>query len=646
VILNGRHYSVVGVAPASFHGLESILVSDFWVPLSMIDEILPGFTTPSGGTTDRRKNWLILDARLRPGVSRPQAAAAVNVVQQRLDATYRKDQKRHEAVTLNDAGGLPGASNFPAVTLMTVLMALAALVLMVACANAANLLLARATARHREMGVRLALGAGRGRLIRQLLTESLLLAVAGAGVGFLLAMSAARALSSFRLPLPLPVVFDFNVDLRVLEFTIGVSLVTTLLFGLAPALRSTRLELTRALKEGASGSTPREHSRMRKTLVVVQVSLSLVLLTTAGLFLRSLQKSVSIDVGFDTSNLLVLRVDPQLQNYPPEKTLQFLSQLRDRALALPGVRSVSYVDLLPLTLAASSYDFSVEAAGSQQAQRVSADLRRVFSGYFQTMGIPFLSGHDFDSNASQQGASVVIDKTTADRLFPNQAPIGRVVHSGKKSYTVIGVVRNANSRTAGERPMECAYLYLDGKSLNLHGTSVLIKTAVEPRQLERPVREQIAALDPNLAVFNTVTMQEQFTQALLVPRAMAWLLGCFGAVGLTLGTIGLYGVMSYSVHRRIHEIGVRMAMGARRGAVVGMILRQGLTLTAVGVIIGLAVAVVIGRLSAGLLYGVSGTDLITFLIVPTALTLVACAAIVIPAQRAAQVDPVVALRNE
>jgi ABC-type antimicrobial peptide transport system permease subunit len=262
------------------------------------------------------------------------------------------------------------------------------------------------------------------------------------------------------------------------------------------------------------------------------------------------------------------------------------------------------------------------------------------------MGIPFLSGHDFDSNASQQGASVVIDKTTADRLFPNQAPIGRVVHSGKKSYTVIGVVRNANSRTAGERPMECAYLYLDGKSLNLHGTSVLIKTAVEPRQLERPVREQIAALDPNLAVFNTVTMQEQFTQALLVPRAMAWLLGCFGAVGLTLGTIGLYGVMSYSVHRRIHEIGVRMAMGARRGAVVGMILRQGLTLTAVGVIIGLAVAVVIGRLSAGLLYGVSGTDLITFLIVPTALTLVACAAIVIPAQRAAQVDPVVALRNE
>jgi len=374
-----------------------------------------------------------------------------------------------------------------------------------------------------------------------------------------------------------------------------------------------------------------------------------VLLTAAGLFLRSLRNAVAIDIGFKPDNILVMRIDPLLQNYSSEKTQQFLAELRGRVSALPGVRSVSFVDLVPLSLASNGREFRVDGTTGHPAQSVNTDVRNTYSGYFQTMGIPFLRGHDFDSKTKQQSADVILNQTMAEHLFPGEDPVGRIVRAGKTSYTVIGVVRNSKSRTVGEGPRNCAYLFFDatpGKNFDLLGISILIKTAAEPRQMERSVREQIAALDPNLAVFDVETMQEQFSHALILPRVSAWLLGCFGAVGLTLGAIGLYGVMSYSVRRRVHEIGVRMAMGARKGAVVGMILRQGLTLTGVGVAIGLALALVVGHLSAGLLYGMSGTDLTTFLVVPSVLVVVALAAIVVPARRAAQVDPVVALRNE
>ena len=334
VVLNGQRYTVVGVAPMGFYGIVHGFVSEFWVPLAMAEQIMPDLATEPGGRTKRDNQWLML-MRGSSRASAGAAVAAVNVVKKRLDDTYRKNDKRHETVSLQTAGGLIAGSATPAFGLMTVLMVVVGLVLMVACANVANLLLARATGRQKEIAIRLAIGASRRQLVRQLLTESLLLALAGAVPGFLLAAIAARAISSFQLPIPFPVVFDFNVDLRVAAFTVALSLLTAMLFGLAPALRAARPDLVGALKNESSALGRVRRFGMRNTLVVAQVALSMVLLATASLFLRSLGNASSIDIGFKADNVLLMTVDPKLHNYTREKTVQFLAQLRERVSALP-----------------------------------------------------------------------------------------------------------------------------------------------------------------------------------------------------------------------------------------------------------------------------------------------------------------------
>jgi len=647
VVLNGRRYTVVGVAPAGFHGADHGIVSDFWVPLALAEQVMPDLAT-DGGRTKRNNQWLTLNARLKPGVSRAKALVAVNVVKKRIDDTYRRDEKRHDTITLQTAGGLIAGSSTPAFSLMAVLMVVVALVLLVACANVANLLLARATGRQKEIAIRLAMGASRRQLISQLLTESLLLALAGAAAGFLLAAVAAHAISSFQLPLPFPVVFDFTVDMRVAAFTVVLSLVTALLFGLVPALWATRPDLVGALKDESAVFGRVGHSGMRNTLVVVQVALSLVLLATAGLFLRSLGNASSIDIGFKPDNILMMTVDPKLHNYSREKNVQFLSQLRVRVSALPGVRSVSFVDTVPLSIGGTSNGFNVDAANARTQQSAQADVYRVGSGYFQTMGIPLLRGRDFNLQTRDQHA-VIINETMAGHLFPKQDPIGRTMRADKTLYTVIGVARNSKSGTLGEKPANCAYLFLEAapeKVFSLFGISTIVKTSRNPIALARSVRDEIATLDPSMAVFNTETMQEHVDKSLLLPRISALLLGTFGAVGLTLAAIGLYGVMSYSVRRRTREIGIRMALGARPGTVLKMVLGQGLTLTGVGLAIGLGIALGLGRFTASLLYGISGTDLLTFLTVPAVLLVAATVAIVVPALRAAHVKPTTALRYE
>ena len=580
IALNGQRYTVVGIAPPGFYGVDRGIVAEFWVPLVVAEEIMPDLTTDGGIRNKRDNQWVMLDARLKPGVSRAQASVLVNVVKKRIDDAYRKNEKVHEKVTLQAAGGLIAGSATPAFTLMAVLMVVVGLVLLVACANVANLLLARATGRQKEIAIRLAMGAKRRQLIRQLMMESFLLALTGAGVGFLLAAGAAHAVSRFQLPLPIPVVFDFNVNLRVAMFTLGLAVITALLFGLVPAMRASRPDLVDALKDGSTLFGRVGRSGLRNTLVVVQVSLSLVLLTTAGLFLRSLGNAASIDIGFKADNLLMMSMDPKLHNYSHAKTVEFLSQLRERVAVLPGVRSVSFVGIVPLSLGGSNNNFDAEATKDHPKKTVLANVNNVGTEYFQAMGIPVLRGRDFKVQLDDQH-SIIINETTAANLFPGQDPVGRQIRQDKDTYTVIGVARNSKSRTIGENASDAVYMFLNAapeKANSIFGTTLIVKTSMNPLSLAKTVRDQIAALDPNMAVFNTETMQEHVDKSLLLPRISALLLGIFGSVGLTLAAIGLYGVMIYSVRRRTREIGIRMALGAHPRKVLKMVLRQGLVL--------------------------------------------------------------------
>ncbi len=654
IVLNGQRYTVAGVASTGFCGTDHGINAEFWVPLAMAESIMPDLVSIPGDeksslSTARDNSWLILNARLKAGVSHAQALAAVNVVKRRLDETYRKGEKQHSPpMTLDPASGMLGGSESPAASLLAVLMVVVGLVLLVACANVANLMLARATGRQREVAIRLALGASRARLVRQLLTESILLSLAGAALGFMLAATSAHAISRFELPLPFPIVFDLDVDARVFAFTAVLSIMTGLLFGLVPALRATRPNLVAELKNESTIFGRIRGFGLRNSLVVVQVALSLVLLAGAGLFLRSLQNASSIDLGMKPENILLMGFDPKLHSYSREQTQQFLITLRERVSALPGVRSISFVDSLPLSIGGTGYNFKAAGLNGGPEQEVSADVYSVGSGFFETMGIPLLRGREFNHQGDDERV-VIVNETMAQHLFGTENPLGREIVADRISRTVVGVARNAKSRTLGEGPRNCAYLFLEAtpeKVFSFYGISITVKTAVNPRSLILPVRAQITALDSNLAVFRVETMQEHVGKSMLLPQISATLLGVFGAVGLTLAAIGLYGVMSYSVRRRTREIGIRMAVGASSRCVLAMVMRQGMIMTGVGLAIGLALALALGRFTASLLYGISGTDRLTLASVTGILLLAGLAASLFPAHRAARVEPVKALRYE
>ena len=646
VTLNGKPYTVVGVAPAGFEGTERGLVGDYWVPLAMAETMMPDLLN-GADRNSRDHNWLMLNARLKPGVSRATALTTVNAIKQRLDAQFRPNEKQHESVTLQTAGGLVAGSATPAFLLMTVLMVMVATLLLVVCANVGNLLLARAAGRQREIAVRMALGASRRRVVGQLLAESALLAISGAASGLILAAIASRALSSFQLPIPLPVKFDFGVDMRVLLFTAVLTPATALLFGLVPALRATRPDIAAVLKSGPGLAVGGRRSFMRNTLVVFQVALSVVLLTAAGLFLRSLRNASAINTGFNSDNVLAAAIDPKVHGYSDKQTSEFLSQLRGRIAAIPGVSSVSFIDMLPLSMAATTEQVSVPGAGDTAAHSQQAVLLHISDGYFQTMGMRLLRGRDFRTQA--ESSSVILNARAAEQLFPNQDPLGRTVQSGKSRYTVIGVAQNSKIRFIGEEPANCIYLQLGAapmESANFFGISVVVKTSYDAGAFEEPVRNAIAALDPNMAVFNVETMQQHVSKSLLLPRLSSIVFGIVSAVGLALAAMGLFAAMNFWVRRRVREIGIRMALGATANAVLRLVLREGLTMTAVGLSIGIGIVLLLGRFISTLLYGVQGTDWPTCAMVSAVLIATALLSMAMPAIRAARIEPNTALREE
>jgi predicted permease len=643
VNLNRGLYTVVGVTQRGFHGVLRGLLSEFWVPLGMYREILPsGSAEGNSRMMSADHSWLLLTGRLKDGADRGQAQAILNTVDRRMRVERKLDPNRHDPFYLETAGGIPVGLQ-QAGLMLAILMTVSGMVLLIACANVANLLLARALARQREMSVRLAIGASRGRLVRQLLTESVMLALLGALGGLLLTWWAASGLQTLKLPIPLPLGLDFQPDLRVLGFALTLSITTGILFGLAPALKGTRNPWTGMKADTTAFGTLRRWS-LSQMLVAGQVTLTVVLLIGCGLFVRSLEKASSVALGFDASNVLLAAIDPPVHGYTGERTRALLGEIRARLTGLPGVEAAAFADKVPLTLVGSS-----RGANGPENRTVTVGIYGVSSGFFTTMRIPLVAGSDFPDSIPAGRRPVIINTEAARQLFGERNPVGATMRMGDVDYEVVAVAATIKDHMISESPQALVYeslLQTSNDASTFVGIQMLVRTSQPPETLAPALRREIQALDPNLAVFNVSTMDEQVKRALLLPRVAASLFGVFGATGLVLSTIGLFGLMSYTVRRRTREIGIRLALGARPGGVLRLMSRQGLVITGTGLVVGGTLALAGSRVLAAFLFGVDARDVLVFVAVPLLLLAVALAAVLVPGWRAARVSPLVALRYE
>ena len=649
ITLSGHPYTVVGVAPVGFRGIDLILDSEFWVPLGHVTDLV----TNLEGRNARDMHWLQVIARLKPGVSRNQAAAELGTLAQRLAIAYPATDKGNN-FRFEQAGSLPPRDKSSILLFLAALSVVVLLVLCIACVNVANLLLAQTVGRQREMAVRLALGATRMRILRQMTLESVLLALGGGLFGILLSLWATQALSAFRLPAPVPLDLTLSVDWRVLAYTFALSVGAGLFFGIAPAWAASRPLLSNALKGEDALARPGRKWTLRNTLIVTQIAMCVVLLSATGLFLRSLQQAANIDIGFRSNGVVSLQVDPRVNGYSAERTVQFLEDIRQRVAALPGVTSVVLTDSVPLNGGNRSDGFHAlvkpkPGASVPDQPDPIVEMYMASPGYFETLGIPRIAGRDF-SNESPTGPKVaIVNQIFAQKIFGTENPIGQSVVDGDITYQIIGVVGNIKSRSLGEDFRPVLFRSLDQTVANdpaFMGYTILVRSAANPTDVVAAVRNQVRAADPSMAVYNVQTMQEHLRDAFFLPRLAATLFGVFGAIGLVLAAVGLYGVMSYSVSRRTREIGIRMALGAQVGAVQRLIVRQGMVLTLIAVAIGMPAAFALARLFTSVLYGVHNNDAVTFTVVPIFLTAVALLACWLPARRAARVNPQIVLRCE
>jgi predicted permease len=644
ITLSGHPFTVVGVAPPAFRGVDIILDCQFWVPLGNLDQLIPN----TSNRQSRLYHWVNVVGRLKPSVTSTQAAAELGVLAQRFAKAY-PDSEKDGGFLLEAAGSLPPRDRGSIMMFLSALALVALLVLCIACANVANIFLAHASGRQREMAVRLALGATRRHLLNQLLTESILLALGGGLLGAALSFWATQALAAFHVPAPVPLDLNVNVDGKVLLFTFVLSVVAGILFGLVPAWSIASPLITNGFKGEDAIARPGRMWSLRNILVVSQIAMSLVLLCATGLFLLSLRNASQINLGFRSSGVLMMAVDPRLHGYSPERTTQFLNQLQLRVAALPGVASAAYTDAVPLSGGHRSDTFHAEGQLPSKEPDSHAELYMAGPGYFETIGTPRLAGRDF-ANENPTGPKVaIVNQAFAQRFFKTENPIGRHVTGGGRTYQIIGIVKNIRSRTIGEdlRPVLYRALAQDiAGDPSFTGYSVLVRFARDPGPLTAAVRREIHSLDPTLAIFDVRTMQEHLRDALFLPRLAGTLFGIFGFLGLSLAAVGLYGVMNYWVSRRTREIGIRLALGAQIGGVQRLIIRQGMTLTCAAIVPGLAAAWAVAKLFTSVLYGVPAHDAAIFTLVPLLLAVVALFACWLPSRRAASAEPLMTLRHE
>jgi putative ABC transport system permease protein len=676
--VNGFPLQIAGIAEKGFGGIYNGQQADLFVPLTMFP-----VTNPAAARAWNTPNmfWLTSMARLKPGISVkqaqaamqvlwPQAAEAVNTAA--LKAGGRRRKFREQQITLQPGASDPASARKEMTDPLRVLSIATCLVLLIACANVANLLLSRATGRRREIAVRLAMGATRGRLIAQLLVESLVLAVVGGAVGLLCAWWGVSAMASASILSP---DLHFSPSLKVLAFSAGVTLLTGVLFGLAPAFRATRLSLAESIKDGGAAGQGASRMFLAKALVAGQVALSLALLVGAGLFVRTLRNLQNVDVGFDRENVLVADIDPTNLGYRGHRLRMFYDQLLEHAAALPGVRSASLSTVTPMGMYSMSYSFSAEGYQPKPGERMVGLVNPVSHGYFTTLGISMLLGRDFrpeDQPATTPGDSLmasigrasgstndtpanasrvcIIDEQMARRFFGGANPVGKHIsyndrYSAENALEIVGVVKNAHYFRIKTTDSEGTF-YIPTWSNGAEARFLELRTGNGPAGVAAALRREVRKLDPNIPVLRTSTIEEDFNRNLSRERMIAFLSGFFGLLALGLASVGLYGVMSYAVTGRTREVGIRMALGARRSEVVAMIVRESLQPVLIGMAIGVGAALAVTRLAAGLLFGVAPRDPLSIILAAAAMLTVALLAAALPARRASRVEPITALRYE
>jgi len=649
VLYDGRPVTVIGITPREFHGVSALVDIQGYLPLGM-QQVDSSYEQDM--PTNRGLRNLALFARLNPEVSLQKAQSGLDVIGDRL---AKENPKTEEGMTISvfpERFSRPGPDpDRPVLKVSVLFLVLAALVLILACVNIANFLLVRATARQREMAIRTALGGTRLRLMRQLLTESVLLALCGGVAGMLFGLAGSRALSSIgHLATTLPVLLDFHLDWRVFGYAFGAALVTGLVVGIVPALRGSRLGVIQAIRDGGRTMTG-SRSRLRMVLVAAQVGGSLMLLIVAGLMIRSLNHAQRSDLGFDPRNVLNFTLDPNEIGYSRQQGLQFYTQLLERIESMPGVEAAGVAFSVPM----GYYNDSdwVEVPGYEvphgQAQPITA-YNIVTPGYFRTMRIPLLEGRDFTKADVENSAWVaIVNETMARKFWPNQSAIGhefKVAGDHLHSLRVVGVVKN--SRTQGLVGPIREYFYQPFAQGYTSLAVLHVRTTFAPETMIASIRQRVASLAPSMPVFDVHTMLEALytINGFLLFQLAAALAGILGALGLILALVGVFGVISFSVSQRTNEIGIRMAMGAAEASILRLILRQGVWIISAGLLSGIALAVAISRMVGDFVPGVSPYDPLTYVCVTAILAAVALFACYVPARRATRVDPMIALRYE
>lgn len=640
--LNGHPFEIVGVAPADFRGPVSFAAPPLYVPLMMTNVLSPAFNRIEA----RGSNMMNSVGRLRDGMTIERGAESLEAMLLQLRDEYPdsyEDQLGHTLVLQNEAGIHPSFGGAQ-MGMSTVMMVVVALLLLIACLNVANLFLARARDRRKEMGIRLSMGAGQGRIIQQLLTESLLFSIVAGLAGLALANVATSLLANFQLPIDGPWAFNVEMDSTVLWFTGLVSLAAGFVFGMAPALQAANPSTVSALKSEATEKAAR--SRVSSSLVVAQMALSLLLLTSSGLFLRSLQSATQIDPGFDSPRTLAMAaMDPGLQGYDEPRAREFWDRVVEDVSELPEVTSAGLALTAPLGLGSSDRGVEVPGYEFTEGERSSIHYTYVSDGYVETMGIELVEGRTFTRMDDAESAPVmIVNQHFAERFWPDQTAIGKTVQTAGREWEVVGVVETGKYNSLGEDPVD--FMYFPYRTLFRSDMILVARTAGDPQVVLRRVRDLVRAIDPDLPLYDIRTMEDHMGIALLPARLGGSVLGLFGLLGLTLAAVGIYGVMAYSVSQRRRELGIRVALGADRTSVLRLVLGEGMRLALIGTGVGIAGAVGTSRLVQGLLYNVNALDPVAFTLVPLTLMAVAALAVYLPARKASSVDPIRALKTD